>query len=213
MTLTLDLHLPHHSPPAVFSPDRRYRYLLTRRWNDNLPALAVVGHNPSVADEHRNDPTTRWLITFAKDSGHGALTLANQVAGVATDPADLATMADPIGPQNDYHLQTLAEDHDLIVLAWGAAADPQRARTVASRLWRTLRHTGGTLAVFGWTAAGHPRHPLYLPRGTQLQCLTATAAPDYTGVDPRWCQLIADTTALDPPPTPSAQTARIRHVR
>ena len=47
MTLTLDLHLPHHSPPAVFSPDRRYRYLLTRRWNDNLPALAVVGHNPS----------------------------------------------------------------------------------------------------------------------------------------------------------------------
>ena len=167
----------------------------------------------SVADEHRNDPTTRWLITFAKDSGHGALTLANQVAGVATDPADLATMADPIGPQNDYHLQTLAEDHHLIVLAWGAAADPQRARTVASRLWRTLRHTGGTLAVFGWTAAGHPRHPLYLPRGTQLQCLTATAAPDYTGVDPRWCQLIADTTALDPPPTPSAQTARIRHVR
>ena len=118
-------------------------------------------------------------------------------AHAQTNPKDLATMADPIGPENDTYLQWLASEHDLIVLAWGANADPQLARQVTSMLWRALSATGGSLGVLGWTDGDQPRHPLYLRADTPLQCLTAGAHPDYIDVDPRWVQLISDTADLD----------------
>lgn len=61
VTLTLDLHLPswlHTEGDAEFSPDRSYRYWLTRRWGPG-PALMFVSLNPSDVDEHRDDQTTR----------------------------------------------------------------------------------------------------------------------------------------------------------
>lgn len=199
MTLTLDLHWPllHSTPPAaVFSEDRRYRYRLTRQWDPDAPALAVVGTNPSKADEHRHDPTTRNIEGLAKASGYGSFDLFNVSAGVSTDPKKLAEMDDPVGPDNDAYLDSIADRHDVIVLAWGNNADPQRARDVAGRLWRAVRATGGSLAVWGWTGRGQPRHPLYLRYDTPLQCLTASAMPEMD-LDSRWWQLIADTRGLD----------------
>ncbi len=196
MTLMLGLHIPHSESSAVFSEDRRYRYLLTRRWDDG-PAVAFVGLNPSKANEHRNDATVRRFISFARSWGRGALTVGNLNAVVAPDPHDLAVMADPIGPDNGAYLRGLAIDHDLIVLAWGANADPKRARAVTSMLWRALSVTGGSLGVLGWTPDDQPRHPLYLSADTPLQCLTAGAHPEYVDVDARWMRLLVDTTDLD----------------
>ena len=48
-----------------------------------------------------------------------------------TNPKHLALLADPIGPDNDAHLDREAARHDVIVFAWGAHADPARARAVA----------------------------------------------------------------------------------
>lgn len=194
--LTLDLHLPHTEPAAQFSCDRRYRYWLTRRWDEG-PSLMFVSLNPSTADEHHDDPTLRRDIRFAQGFGYSAVTALNLYAARATNPKDLARMADPVGPDNDKHLDRAAAKHDVIVFAWGAGAEPGRARAVATRLWRICRATGGTVAVLGWTAGDQPRHPLYMQAGTQLQCLTAHAHEDMIDVDPRWGRLLADATGLD----------------
>ena len=199
MTLSLDLHLPHWPHPvraAHFSPDRRYRYWLTCRWAPG-PALMFVSLNPSTADEHRDDATSRRDIAFADGFGYGAVTLLNLYAGRATNPKDLARMDDPIGPDNDAHLEEKATEHDVIVLAWGGDAEPRRARAVATRIWRICQGTGGTVAVLGWTGGGQPRHPLYLPKDTALQCMTARAHHDMLDVDPRWVGLLTDTAALE----------------
>ncbi|MFV8227483.1 DUF1643 domain-containing protein [Mycolicibacterium fortuitum] len=196
MTLTLDLHLAHNVSSAVFSEDRRYRYELSRRWGPG-PALMFVSLNPSDADEHRDDPTTRRDVRFARGFGYDAVTLLNLNAGRTPNPAELAGMDDPIGPDNDAHLDRAAAAHDVIVFAWGANADPDRATAVATRLWNIARGRGGSVAVLGWTADGQPRHPLYLRGDTPLQCLTADAHTDMLDVDPRWTQLLADTDVLD----------------
>ncbi len=109
-------------------------------------------------------------------------------------------MDDPVGPDNDEHLDRAAAEHDVIVFAWGADADPARARAVATRLWRIAGEAGGTVAVLGWASGNQPRHPLYLRADTPLQCLTAGAHRDMLDVDPRWSQLLADTTVLDDEP-------------
>lgn len=199
MSLMLDLHLPHRHhqlSTAHFSPDRRYRYWLTRRWGPG-PALMFVSLNPSVADEHRDDATVRRDKRFARGFGYDAVTLLNLYAARTIDPKGLAAMEDPVGPDNDAHLERAAAEHDVIVFAWGANADPVRASAVATRIWRICRRTGGTVAVLGWTGQNQPRHPLYLRSDAQLECLTASAHVDMLGIDPRWAALLADTGALD----------------
>jgi hypothetical protein len=201
MTLMLDLHLPQlprhraHSyteASAQFSECGRYRYRLTRRWDDG-PALMFIQLNPSTAGADRDDPTVRRDVGFAHGLGYSALTALNIYAGKATDPRDLAAMADPIGPDNDTHIDTAAAHHDLIVFAWRAHADPDRARAVASRVWRICRHTGGSVACLGWTTNNQPKHPLRLAGDTPLQ--TLTAGHDFADVDARWSQLLADTSS------------------
>lgn len=213
MTLTLDLHLPHRHRPerrAHFSPDRRYRFWLSCRRGPG-PALMFISLNPSTADEHRDDATSRRDIAFAEGFGYRAVTLTNLYAARATDPKALAGMDDPIGissdPRydNDAQLAAQAAAHDVIVLAWGADADAARARAVASRMWRICQVTGGSLAVLGWTLSGQPRHPLYLRKDTPLQCLTARAHHDMVDVDPRWSALLTDSDALADPNSAVAQ--------
>ena len=106
-------------------------------------------------------------------------------------------MDDLIGPDNDEHLDRAAAEHDVIVFAWGAHADPGRARQVATRLWNIARSTGGAVAALGWTLGDQPRHPLYLRADTPLQCLTAWAHRDMLDVDQRWTRLLTDTSVLD----------------
>lgn len=199
MTFPFTLHL-HHQPWAVFSDDHCYRYKLTRPINVHLPSMGVVGHHPGPAGDYRNDDTVSALIDIAKSFGRGRFDLYNLHAGIGTDPAHLAAMDDPTGPDNDAWLDRLADEHDFILLAWGEAADPQRARTVTSRLWHAMSERGGTLAVLGWTAGDNPQpvSPHGWARVTALQSLTATADRDtYAWSDPRWAQLVADTSDLD----------------
>jgi hypothetical protein len=156
---------------AEFSPCRRYRYSLWRRWDDG-PYVMFVGLNPSTADETQDDPTIRRCIGFARDWGYGGLCMANLFAFRATDPADMKAAADPVGPENDASLERLACEAGLVVAAWGVhGTHLDRARQVAAA--RVL----GDFTVLGLTADGHPRHPLYLKKTCRpLHPLTLEAA-------------------------------------
>ena len=221
MTLTLDLHLPqlsHHrvhstEASADFSHCGRYRYRLKRRWAQG-PALMFIQLDPTAGAD-RDDATVRHDVGFAHRFGYSAITASNIYAGKATQPHDLAAMADPIGPDNDAYIDRAAAEHDLIVFAWGRHVDPARARAVASRVWRICVQTGASVACLGWTANSQPKHPLHLRADTPLQTLTAEAHPDFVDVDPRWTQLLADTASTDVQPRPldsysaSVQAARV----
>ena len=54
---------------AVFSPCRRWRYLLWRRWDEKLPVANFLMLNPSTADEHKLDPTCARARDYAERWG------------------------------------------------------------------------------------------------------------------------------------------------
>src|SRR4051812_15620668 len=64
---------------AEFSPCRRYRFALWRRW-DSGPQVLFAMLNPSTADETTNDPTIRRCIGFARAWGFGSLAVGNLFA-------------------------------------------------------------------------------------------------------------------------------------
>jgi len=144
---------------ALFSPCGAYRYRLSRDWNGTGTRLAVVMLNPSTADAARDDPTIRRCITFAVREGHCGVEILNLFAFSATEPALLKSAADPVGPDNDRHLEALFARHPRILAAWGAHGDfGGRAKAVLQMAERR----GVSLTCLGYTAAGHPRHPLYV---------------------------------------------------
>lgn len=95
------------SGDAVFSPCQRYRYWLERRFSEGDGTAVFVMLNPSTATAETNDPTIRRCIGFARSWGCDYLVVVNIFAFRATDPKVMKAEADPVGSDNDRHLQPM----------------------------------------------------------------------------------------------------------
>jgi hypothetical protein len=162
--VTLDI-----GEPAVFSPCRRWRYLLRREVNilGSWP-LVMIGFNPSLAAEEQNDPTIRREIAFASEWGASRLIKVNVFAAISPYPDDMADLADPVGPQNDEAIRLAAAYADArggkIVACWGVPKGRAVTKRLAEARFAQIRGMGFPLHVLRLTQGGFPEHPLYLPK-------------------------------------------------
>ncbi|WNZ48461.1 DUF1643 domain-containing protein [Leptolyngbya boryana CZ1] len=147
------------SSDAIFSPCRRYRYVLWRRWaNDWSSNYAMfVGLNPSTADETQDDPTIRRCIKFAKDWGYSGLCMTNLFAYRATNPKDMIASVDPIGSDNDKYLLEYSARARIVVAAWGNHGTHHDRHLDVKKMLPNLY-------CLRRTKRGMPWHPLYLPQ-------------------------------------------------
>lgn len=150
---------------AVLSDDNAYRYRLWRVIGPQKRRACFVMLNPSTADADIDDPTIRRCMAFARREGCGRLDVVNLFAYRATRPEALRTVAEPVGPYNNHHIDATVSEADLLVCAWGASL------TVWAwpRVLTVLPLLEGTPAwCLGTTGNGSPRHPLYVPRDAPL---------------------------------------------
>ena len=158
-----------------------YRYTLTRTIDPllaaNGPPLLFVMLNPSVADEHKDDPTSTRCTGFARRERAPRWVGVNLYAFRATDPADLARYGWPVGPENDDTLvRFMREPGVRIVCAWGAHPMASKAMPRFNRLH--VLAGSPPLWCLGTTKNGAPRHPLYV-RGDAP--LAAFDVPRHSG--------------------------------
>lgn len=157
---------------AILSDDARYRYALWRpltqsqRSRRSWRTCLFVMLNPSTADAEEDDPTIRRCMGYAKAWGYYHLAVGNLYAHRATDPKELLTADDPVGPQCDRWLRALAGSADKIIAAWGAN---KAAEARAEHVFTILSESHPRLIyALGLTSAGQPRHPLYMPKDSEL---------------------------------------------
>lgn len=159
---------------AEISPCGRYRYSLTRQWDAGAHLLPVIMLNPSTADAEHDDPTIRRCMAFARREQFGGIRVMNLFAFRATSPAVMMAEANPIGPDCSAHLEMmLAESAKIsipVLVAWGTNG-AHRRRDEAVKL--SAKAFGADLVSLGVTAAGHPRHPLYVKGDQTLVALPA----------------------------------------
>lgn len=149
---------------ALYSDCERYRYELTRVWDESGPKALFVMLNPSTATEVQNDPTVERCERRARVLGFGAFRVTNIFAFRATDPRVMRAADDPVGPANDDAIAGSVPWADRIICAWGThGAFMDRGAQVE----HLLRKTGRELYHLGLSKAGHPKHPLYI--GYQVQ--------------------------------------------
>ena len=154
--------LIRNSSGAVFSPCRRWRYLLWRRWDEDRPAANFLMLNPSTADEVKLDPSCTRARRYAERWGYGALIVTNLFGWRATDPDQMKAVRDPVGRGNDRAIVAAAREAAIVVCAWGNhGAHLARSMHVRKLLVGTKLH------VLRMNASGEPAHPLYLPGGLE----------------------------------------------
>lgn len=160
---------------AIISDCGKYRYRLERP-SGGSGCTAILMVNPSTADASADDATIRKLRGFGERFDWGRIVVGNLFAYRATDVRELGRCADPVGPDNDYHLRGIIADADRLIVAWGPLGkQPKyrrgRWRQVAA-IWQSF---GKTPLSIGPTAKdGHPCHPLML---AYTSALTPWSAP------------------------------------
>ena len=146
---------------ALISNCQQYRYWLQRPSEVDQPAkpaAVFVMLNPSSADTEVDDPTIRRCRQFAKIWRCAGLMVANLYALRSAKPGLLWQHDDPVGPDNDYWLATLATRHSDIICAWGNSAEQSRVE----KFQQITQLAEARLWCLGTTKTGAPRHPLYV---------------------------------------------------
>ena len=150
---------------AVISDCGLYRYRLYRRWGA-APASLFVMLNPSTADAERNDPTIRRCMDFARGWGRGGIHVVNLFALRTTSPKTMMAAADPVGPDNEYHVKEAYRECVEVICAWGSHGRYRRQDRV---MLDWLREAGSCQPyALKITKSGQPGHPLYLPKDAEI---------------------------------------------
>ncbi len=145
---------------ARFSPCRRWRYLLWRRWDPARPVANFLMLNPSTADEFKLDPSCTRARVYAERWGYGALIVTNIFGWRATDPDEMKAVRDPVGRGNDRAILRAARESALVVCAWGNHGTHLGRSTYVREILAKAKIEARVLRM---NAGGEPAHPLYLP--------------------------------------------------
>ena len=140
---------------AILSEDRKYRYVLSRIWDETKPMVAIIGLNPSTADEKEDDNTITKCINFANNWGYGGIYMLNLFAYRATSPQDMFNSEYPIGEENDTYIDKYSKLSDKVICAWGNDGNyKHRSQEVLSKIENKY--------YLKLNKTGEPAHPLYL---------------------------------------------------
>lgn len=149
---------------AIYSDCERYRYSLTRVWDENGRRAHFLMLNPSTATEVQNDPTVERCERRARALGFGAFRVTNIFAWRDTDPRAMRRAKDPVGTDNDRAILDAAHWADQTVCAWGThGVHLDRGPNVEA----LLRKADVKMFHLGLSKAGHPKHPLYIGYAVQ----------------------------------------------
>ena len=158
------LHICNVTTSAVLSDCGKYRYSLTRVWNENKPRVLFIMLNPSTADAEKDDPTIRRCMGFAKDWGYGGLYVVNLFALRATNPKDLLKAPFVVGVENEKWIRRMSALAHLVVCAWGNGVIVDKLQKRLDHTWKPLSWINKPLHYLELANDGTPKHPLYLPK-------------------------------------------------
>jgi hypothetical protein len=141
---------------AVFSEDKKHRYVLWRHWNPKGKFALCVGLNPSKATQDKNDPTIRFLIEILSKLGYGGLYMTNLFTIISPDPAILLSPEAHRDEKTDigciFGYSLACQD---VIFCWGTFEEAKQ------RQQRIIDFYKDALC-FGVNKDGSPWHPRYV---------------------------------------------------
>lgn len=151
---------------AIISECEKYRYSLSRIWDNSKPLVMFIMLNPSTADADNDDPTIRRCIGYAKDWGYGGIIVCNLFAYRATNPKELLNCDNPFGDENIWHIRQNVDKAEMVITAWGNYPIVDKLLKGLSA-FRLIGFAIGRLHYLELSNTRCPKHPLYLKKSLQ----------------------------------------------
>jgi hypothetical protein len=145
---------------ATISDCQKYRYCLSRIWDQSKKTVLFIMLNPSKADDENDDRTIRRCINFANSWGYGGIYVGNLFAYRTEKPAKLFNVIEPIGKKNDETLIQLSKKSEITVFAWGNLGSYRNRNLEVQKFFSDP-------LCLEKTKLGNPKHPLYSPATSQ----------------------------------------------
>lgn len=142
---------------AQFSKNRKFRYTLSRRWAKG-PMLLFIMHNPSTANENKEDPTLRRIINFSKSWGYGGLYVGNLFPYCSAVPLQNFKISAYVQRKNKGAIMDMNKKAEKTVFAWGNNINPP--------VW-IMKYIRNPYCI-DRSKIGVPKHPLFLKKTLTL---------------------------------------------
>lgn len=150
---------------AIFSLDKKYRYLLSRKWsNDGVCTFILL--NPSTADAFKLDPTVTRAYKFAKRLGYGELVILNVFAIRGSNPKIILSDENPIGELNNKYIKNYIKKSDIIILGWGNYG---KYYNRSEYILNLLKMHKNNVFVIDINKNGEPKHILYTKNSSKFK--------------------------------------------
>lgn len=138
---------------AVFSKDRKSRYLLNIAWDNSKKKLAIIMTFPSTADSMLLDQTTMLVKNGAIKHGYGSVTILNVFSLInekqpKTDKINLSTIISE------------CECADEIIIAYGRSMSYQEDKAKLLEMLVDLKDKMYTIIDSKGLPYSHPLSPL-----------------------------------------------------
>lgn len=126
---------------AVFSEDKSHRYLLSKEWDASLSNVVVIMLQAGKSNALIQDVTTCNIINCVSqlDEDYGSVNIVNLFSRLDLELDTDIDMDDFTDEENDRQIEQVAEQAEIIILAYGKAQETslcvkQRVREVISLL-------------------------------------------------------------------------------
>jgi hypothetical protein len=144
---------------AVFSEDRRQRYILRKEWDAKKPKATIIMTNPSRADMLTMDYTTLYIMNNIVKLDFGMIDIVNLVSKM-TIKLDVRKDLE-VDEENFNIICKSAERADKVILAWGKLGENnKKVRDVQDILLERLKPFKDKLCVIACESGASGFHPL-----------------------------------------------------
>ena len=136
---------------AIFSSDRKDRFVLWRIWNRAKPIAMCIGINPSNANERNDDPTIRLLKIALKKLDFGGFIVTNLYSVVSSNKEVLLSKKGRV-KENLTYLKECGTYSEVVIFCWGSNKSITRVETKMIELFPDGK-------CFGKNSDNTPIHP------------------------------------------------------
>lgn len=155
----MDFFLDSAPAMALYSVCGKFRYALTRSWDESKPCVMFTMLNPSTATEMILDPTLMRCRDYATRWGYGSMIITNCYAFRSKNPQDLyiqlAAGEDIVGEYNDKVIAHCSLFADKVIVAWGTH------KPISDRVEKVIESINKPVFALQVNSDFSPRHPLY----------------------------------------------------
>lgn len=146
---------------AIFSDDRKQRYLLRKEWDSKKPKATIIMSNPSTADLHTLDYTTLYILNNLIKLNFGGVDIVNMISKCTRKLDVKLDLQDEPTDENIRQILKSAERADKVIIAWGkGGVSGKKIQTLQRKILEPLKPFAHKLCIIANENGESGFHPL-----------------------------------------------------